>query len=85
MPVVPLTVTAQVAVWLPSAVVAVMVVLPADRAVAWAVPLRTSTTLGTERTAGLLLDQIMVLLEALDGCTVAVKVSVLPTVSEAVV
>ena len=70
-----IVVMAQVAVWLPSSVVTVMVVLPPDRAV--------TVPLATVAAVGLLLVHVTFLLVALVGCTVAVRVSVLPTMSMA--
>jgi hypothetical protein len=68
----PVTVTALVAVLLPSVVVTVMVAIPAD------IPI-TSPVEDTEATAELLLLHKRTLLLASDGETVAVKVSMPPT------
>jgi len=62
------TVTAQVAVLLPSSVVAVIVVTPQDIGV--------TTPSRTVATAVLLLDHVKVLKVALAGCMVAVRVKV---------
>jgi hypothetical protein len=67
-----LTVTEHVAVLLPSAVLTVIVALPADT------PL-TSPLVDTVATAVLLLLHVTALLVALDGAIVAVKVSLFPT------
>jgi len=68
------TVTAQLAVLLPSAVVAVTVAFPPDRAV-------TTPLAFTEATAGLLLVHDTFLFVALEGVIVGIRVSVAPTVS----
>ena len=68
------TVTSQLAVLLPSCVVTVMVAVPAATAVT--VPLSTVTILLS------LLLQVTFLLLALSGFTVAVRVSLSPTVRE---
>ena len=65
------TVTVQVAVFVPSAVVTVMTAVPGATAV--------TTPFSTVATLGLLLVQVTVLSVALSGATVAVRVSVSPT------
>ena len=70
------TVTTQVAVLLPSAVVTVMVAVPAARAV-------TTPELLTVATVVLLELQVTFLFVAVLGLTVAVKLSVPPTVNAA--
>jgi hypothetical protein len=71
----PVTVTEQVAVLLPSVVITVTVALPAD------IPI-TSPVDDTEATAELLLLHNTTLFAASDGETVAVKVSMPPTAIE---
>ena len=71
------TVSSQVAVWLPSSVVTVMVAFPAATAL--------TTPLETVATLLLLVDQVMFLLVASLGRTVAVRVTVSPTLMLAVV
>ena len=70
------TITAQVTVLLPSSVVTVMVAVPIDTGV--------TTPLRTVATAGLLLDHVTVFVPALAGCTVAIRVKVLPIATSAV-
>jgi hypothetical protein len=67
-----LTVTAQVAVWLPLVVVTLMFATPADSAV-------TTPLLLTEATAALSLLHVTVVIVALAGSIVRVNVSVAPT------
>jgi hypothetical protein len=67
------TVTVQVAILLPSTVVTVMTALPADTAV-------TNPFDDTVATEGVLLLHDTFWLVALEGATVAIKVSVPPTV-----
>ena len=71
------TFTVQVAVWLPSFVVAVIVALPAPNAF--------TTPLVTVATVLSLLDHVTSLLAALDGDTVAVSVSDAPCSSDRLV
>jgi len=66
----PVTITVQVAVFLPSSVVTVIVAVPDETAV--------TTPPITVATAGLLEVHVTVLLVALPGATVAVRVSVFP-------
>jgi len=70
------TVTAQVAVLLPSSVVTVMVAVPS----ATAVTVADRPLPDTDATELLLLDHVTFLLVALLGATVAVRLSVAPTV-----
>jgi hypothetical protein len=71
------TVTEHVAVLLPSTVVTVITVLPADTAV--------TVPLDTVATAGALLLHVTLLFVALEGVMVALRVSLPPTVKDRLV